>query len=180
MRIVGDLDLLVREAQVDGAVAALEKAGFGVGTARESFEADPHHLPLRVHAESRVGVELHTRPAPRSLDALLDVAQYFRDARPRQWRGYQVLVWTSGLVTASPRADRRRPLLAGIPRLRQLLDLGPASRAPWRDDTPGRKNGSGTPDTAGARHTVAGGVPLEGGGWRGVRRRPHVAQVGHR
>src|SRR6185436_1595897 len=55
MRIVGDLDLLVREAEVDGAVAALEKAGFGVGTARQSFDADPHHLPLRVHAESRVG-----------------------------------------------------------------------------------------------------------------------------
>jgi hypothetical protein len=126
MRIMGDLDLLVGEAQVDGAVAALEKAGFGVGTARQSVDADHHHLPLRVHAEWRVGVELHTRPVPRSLDALLDVGQYFEGARPRHWRGHQVLVpgpadWLVHNIAHGQIVDGH--YWRGIPRLRQLLDL---------------------------------------------------------
>jgi putative nucleotidyltransferase-like protein len=126
MRIMSDLDLLVREAQVDGAVAALEKAGFGVDTARQPVGPDHHHLPGRVHAEWRVGLELHTRPARRSLDALLDVAQCFRDARPLQWRGYQVLVpgpadWLVHNIAHGQIGDGHYWL--GIPRLRQLLDL---------------------------------------------------------
>jgi hypothetical protein len=126
MRIVGDLDLLVREAQVDGAVAALEKAGFGLGTTRQNRDADHHHLPPMVHAESRVGVELHTRLAPRSLDALLDVAEYLEDARPRHWRGYQVLVpgpadWLVHNIAHGQIVDGH--YWRGIPRLRQLLDL---------------------------------------------------------
>jgi hypothetical protein len=126
MRIVGDLDLLVREAQVDRAVAALETAGFGVGTARRSFDADPHHLPLRVHATSRVGIELHTRPAPRSLDALLDAGEYLANARPRQWRGYPLLLpgpadWLVHNIAHGQIVDGH--YWRGVPRLRQLLDL---------------------------------------------------------
>jgi hypothetical protein len=125
MRIMGDLDLLVREAQVDRAVAALEKAGFGLGTAHPAG-ADHHHLAPRVHAEWRVSVELHTRPAPRSLDGLLDVGRYFEDARPRQWRGYQVLVpgpadWLVHNIAHGQIVDGHYWL--GVPRLRQLLDL---------------------------------------------------------
>jgi hypothetical protein len=126
MRIVGDLDLLVREAEVDGAVAALETAGFGVDTARQLIGADHHHLPPRVHAEWRVGVDLHTRPAPRSLDGLLDAERYVGDAHPRDWRGHQVLVpgptdWLVHNIAHGQIVDGHYWL--GIPRLRQLLDL---------------------------------------------------------
>lgn len=126
MRIMSDLDLLVREVEVDGAVAALEKAGFGVDTTRPRIGADHHHLPGRVHAKWRVGVELHTRAVPRSLDGLLDVAQYFADARPLQWRGYRVLVpgpadWLIHNIAHGQIVDGHYGL--GIPRLRQLLDL---------------------------------------------------------
>jgi hypothetical protein len=126
MRIVGDLDLLVRDADVKNAAAALAAAGFTGGTARKSFDVEPHHLPLVVHADLKVGVELHTRPVVPALDTLLPAPRCFRDARPRHWRNRQVLLpgptdWLVHNIAHGQIADSY--YWRGIPRLRQLLEL---------------------------------------------------------
>lgn len=126
MRIVGDLDLLVRDAEVENAAAALARAGFTGGIARKSFDAEPHHLPLRVHADLKVGVELHTHPVLPALDTLLAAPRCFRDARLRLWRDRQVLLpgptdWMVHNIAHGQIVDSY--YWRGIPRLRQLLEL---------------------------------------------------------
>ncbi len=112
--------------EIENAAPALALAGFTGGIARKSFDAEPHHLPLRVHAELKVGVELHTRPVRPALDTLLAAPRCFSDARLRLWRNRQVLLpgptdWMVHNIAHGQIADSY--YWRGIPRLRQLLEL---------------------------------------------------------
>lgn len=126
MRIVGDLDLLLRDSEIERAVAALEQAGFRDFDPRESFDADPHHLPPMIHTDLRVGIELHRRPVEHALDPLLGATECFANAQPRTWRDRQILVpgptdWLVHTIAHGQLADGH--YYRGIPRLRQLLDI---------------------------------------------------------
>lgn len=127
MRIVGDLDLMVRDEEIETADAALTAAGFAAATARPSAYVEPHHhLPVRVHSTLKVGVELHTRPLPRALDALLNAPGCFGDARRRLWRDRQLLLPgpTDSLVHSIAHGQIVDGYYwRGTPRLRQLLEL---------------------------------------------------------
>jgi hypothetical protein len=124
--VVGDLDLLVREKDIDPARAALDRAGFSLEMPRESLDREPHHLPTRVHADLRVGVDLHVQPVPAALGDLLNAPRMLDRGRPRTWRGRALLLpdpadWMVHDVVHSQIVDGH--YWRGIPRLRPLLEL---------------------------------------------------------
>jgi hypothetical protein len=125
MRILGDLDLLVRETELADATAALERARF-FETSVGRPQNDLHHLPLRTHAVLGTGLELHRRPLPQHVDGLLQAQAVFDHAEPRTWRGHEILVpgladWIVHSAAHGQIVDGR--YLRGIPQLRQLLEL---------------------------------------------------------
>jgi hypothetical protein len=131
MRVVGDLDLLVRQHEIAAADAALERAGFGLEAPLAGFDGDPHHLLPRVHAELRVRVDLHVRPTPGSIPAVLDASEMLDRGRSRIWRGRQVLIpdasdWMIHNILHGQIVDGH--YWRGIPRLRQLAELEALAR----------------------------------------------------
>jgi hypothetical protein len=126
MRIASDLDLLVREVDLDRADAALERAGFAAQASDPSFDAHPHHLPLRAHTQLRVGVELHRHPVPAAIGGLIDASRFLSTGRHVRWRNYDVLLpeptgWVIHNIAHSQIIDRH--YWRGIPHLRQMLEL---------------------------------------------------------
>jgi len=127
IRVVGDLDLLVRERDAEAADAALERAGFRLEAPLPNFDRDPHHLPPRVHTVLRVSLDLHTRPVVSAIRTLLDASQVLDNGRPRTWRGRALLLpdpahWMIHTIAHSQITDGH--YWRGIPRLRQILALG--------------------------------------------------------
>lgn len=61
LRVYGDLDILVPQAQLDQAEAVLDGLGYRAMFDREWSLAHHHHLPPMEDAEGRLAVELHWR-----------------------------------------------------------------------------------------------------------------------
>jgi hypothetical protein len=126
IRVVGDLDLLVGEAQLPRASAALTKAGF-LGDPNSLAKGPAHHhAPVQVHIQTGVGVELHRRVLHKKGLGLIGTEQFMADSELVTALGRPALLPT---VT-----DRVIHSIAhaqivdghhhhGVPHLRQLLDL---------------------------------------------------------
>jgi hypothetical protein len=126
MRIMSDIDLLVPAERLGDAARALERARFIPVRSPAPFDPTHHHLPVQVHLELHVGVELHHTPAPREFERLVNADAFWRNSRVVQWRHSRVRL-------PSP-TDRVAHNVAhgqivdghywrGTPRLRQLLEL---------------------------------------------------------
>jgi hypothetical protein len=131
MRIVGDLDLLVSDAQVADAEAALARAGFGLEAPLVSFDRDPHHRPPLLHKALRVRVDLHTRPLPDAPRQLLDASRMLAMGREEALNRRRVLLpdphdWLAHTMAHSQIDDGHN--WRGIPRLRHDAELGLIAR----------------------------------------------------
>jgi hypothetical protein len=123
MRFLGDVDLLVPEALLQQASKALREAGF---IPQGPVVPGHHHLPVQVHGELGVGIELHFRPVHPSIGSLLETDACLDRASP-------LLVGNRRALLPSP-TDRVALTIAhgqitdgghaiGVPMLRSLLDL---------------------------------------------------------
>lgn len=137
MRVVGDLDLLVREDELEKARRLLEAQGY-VAIDDPLDRPDRHQLPMMVHETSGIGVELHRHPITRALAPLADSGGLLA-------RGADV---SHGGVTFAIPAPADRIVLAiahgqikdgghrhGVPPLRAMLDLALHRHLPvdWAD-----------------------------------------------
>jgi hypothetical protein len=125
LRLLADLDLLIREDQLQAAWSALQKAGFppaGPVAAKPSH----HHLPGRVHPGTGLSVELHWQPVELRSCVVADAGRCFASASEAEHHGGRALLPSPIERVAhsiihdkiSNRRHRR-----GVPELRQLLDV---------------------------------------------------------
>jgi hypothetical protein len=83
-RLLGDLDLLVRPAEMQALVQALQAQGFRFGGAIEKawgFLSDASFVPLH-SADGNCNVDIHVKPDSYPLELGLDTEQVFAAARP--------------------------------------------------------------------------------------------------
>lgn len=87
-RVMGDVDILVAPEMVDDAAPALRKAGYVFGPPDgHGKDADFHHLPMAVHPDTGVGVELHRAIVDREHRDLLPAERVLARATTVEWRG---------------------------------------------------------------------------------------------
>jgi Uncharacterised nucleotidyltransferase len=80
IRMLGDLDLLVDEGELDRAWACLNRAGFEpVG---KPAPAKHHHLTMLIERATGVGIELHRHPLMAGMQPLMPLEGVFRKSVP--------------------------------------------------------------------------------------------------
>lgn len=141
-RMMGDIDILVAPNAMANAERALRKAGYDILEQPPRWVTVPsHQLPMMIHRETGVGVELHHSVARGEHGAMLPTSRVFARAEKRQWRGCVVNV-----PCATDRAlhniihDQLHHHGAerGVENLRQLRELAlmtlrEGERIDWRD-----------------------------------------------
>lgn len=93
-RMVGDIDLLVRPTDIDAAARRLDALGYRMRerAPRWVYPAYVRHIPVMVHQETGVGVEIHENLVTPTLELLLPAADVFVRAHRITWQGREVLV----------------------------------------------------------------------------------------
>lgn len=88
-RVMGDVDILVAPETMDDAAQVLREAGYVFGPPDEHGKdaADTHHLPLAIHRDAGVGVELHRAMVDREHRELLPAGPVLARAIAVPWRG---------------------------------------------------------------------------------------------
>jgi hypothetical protein len=125
MRFIGDLDLLVREAELAAARDALMRAGFRAA-AGEKERADWHQLPMLTHPETGIGIELHRHPVTKALTPLADGPGLLGRGveTARDGAAFTIPAPEDRAVLAFAHGQwKDRGLARGVPPLRALLDL---------------------------------------------------------
>lgn len=124
MRFAGDIDLLLPEDRVEEARQCLIRAGF-----RRTDEADDperHQLPMLVHPETAIGIELHRHPITRALMPLADGRGVLSRAAPIEHDGAAMLLPapTDRVLLAIAHGQLKdRGFERGVPPLRAMLDV---------------------------------------------------------
>jgi Uncharacterised nucleotidyltransferase len=103
-RILGDVDLLVQPGKIDNAAKLLQTMGYAlpplppverrwvVRSPERSPLRIPHHIPILIHSETGVGIELHSSLAASEFRSMLPPADVFERAVAIEWNGQDVLV----------------------------------------------------------------------------------------
>lgn len=93
-RVMGDVDIFVAPETMNDAARVLRESGYVFGPPDEHGKdpADFHHLPMAIHPDTRVGVELHRAVVNPEHRALLPAAQVLVRATTVQWRGQTVAI----------------------------------------------------------------------------------------
>lgn len=124
MRFCGDIDLLVPEEQLADASIALHRAGFVA--AAPATDAGHHHLPIQIHGERGVGIELHRYPVATQWRELLEEEDYARAAAPVAVGDAEALLPEPARELATVMIHGHAPdalLQPDVPQLRRLLDV---------------------------------------------------------
>jgi hypothetical protein len=125
MRVMQDIDLLVPDARLQDASNAIVSAGFDPKQDSET-PAGHHHLPIQVHRETGLGIELHRELSEDRWCPLVDARRCFDGAMPVAVGDGAAMMMNPTdrvahiVVHAQLSDDRHR---RGVPQLRQLLDL---------------------------------------------------------
>jgi hypothetical protein len=100
-RMLGDVDLLVRPGQIDNAEKLLQTMGYAFVPVERRWvvpspERSPlrifHHIPMLIHSETGVGIELHSSLAASEFRSMLPPADVFERAVAIEWNGQDVRV----------------------------------------------------------------------------------------
>lgn len=96
-RFMGDIDILVRSAQVNKAVVELYRLDYSAkdpeGARRWIRPPTPtHHVEMLTHSETGVGVEIHRALLSEQFDEILRADDVFAGATAVDWNGQSVLI----------------------------------------------------------------------------------------
>jgi len=99
-RFMGDVDILVRPAQISEAAGRLRELGYSEAISEEPGyrwvarrqRVATHHLDMRRHVRTGVGVELHHALFAAEFDEILPADDVFDGATRVQWNGQSILV----------------------------------------------------------------------------------------
>lgn len=127
-RMMGDVDVLIAPKDIDAAERLLRTAGYVFGSPDEhgAEAADFHHLPMAIHPDTGVGIELHRSLVTRENRTLLPADPVLARAIDVSWRGRSFAV-----SCATDRAIHNivhdqlqdRGAKRGVGSLRQLREL---------------------------------------------------------
>ena len=100
-RILGDVDLLVQPGKIDNATKLLQTMGYALPPVKRRWvvpspQPSPlrihHHIPILIHSETGVGIELNSSLAASEFGSMLPPADVFERAVAIEWNGQDVLV----------------------------------------------------------------------------------------
>jgi hypothetical protein len=96
-RILGDVDLLVQPGQINNAAKLLQTMGYALPPVERRWVAPsplrlPHHIPILIHSDTGVGIELHGSLVASKFESMLPPADLFERAVSIEWDGQDVLV----------------------------------------------------------------------------------------
>ena len=99
-RFMGDVDILVRPAQVSEAAARLRELGYTRTNSEEPAHrwvvppqrGPTHHLEMQRHLRTGVGVELHHGLFAAEFDEVLPAADVFDGAAKVEWNGQNIFI----------------------------------------------------------------------------------------
>lgn len=122
-RYLGDIDMLLAEESLELAQATLEGLGFEKSA---GLSGPHHHLPMLLHPERGIGVELHSQPAAFRCGPIIDAAAVLGDSVRCMFRGRRFRVPSSThrvllSIVHDQIADGKHA--HGVPGLRAMLDV---------------------------------------------------------
>jgi len=95
-RFIGDIDVLVRSAQVNKAVAELYRLDYRAkdpeAGSRRWVSPPTHHVEILTHSQTGVGVEIHRALLSQRFDEILRADDVFAGATAVDWNGQSVLI----------------------------------------------------------------------------------------